>query len=430
MRRKRTGPNQLLLPFLARRLRREAWFRRLILGLTAAAIASVFAFWPGARDLPARAVANGRRLIGSAVGVPRARRVIESEVAVQRREAVSGTRALYRGIYDETKPAMRRLLEYAGLTPDEAVIRWGNYDKLLLLPSTVFAEDEARSYRLRPNVRSVWLRNVALPHDLNGFFLVPDRPELQTILPGTGAAVIPGTEQTTNSWGLRGPEPDPSAPIRGIVLGDSNMQGLLVADDQTPPERLARDLEARLNKRVSILNTGHLGYSPEQYARTLDEYADRFRPDFVLITFCVNDFGDVAEAQRGGGHWDETRHWIEHMTSLCRKHGYLYVMAPIPYDHQVTAMRRAGGYPGRLNDEASPSSLRYVFPIEDLVDEFVRIRLEASRTGRSISENPLYNVHLGDHHFSPRGCEVWARAVGRRLAPLLEMRADEARRKP
>ena len=28
------------------------------------------------------------------------------------------------------------------------------------------------------------------------------------------------SRQTTNSWGLRGPEPDRNAPLRGIVLGD------------------------------------------------------------------------------------------------------------------------------------------------------------------------------------------------------------------
>ena len=43
------------------------------------------------------------------------------------------------------------------------------------------------------------------------------------------AQIVDGSTQTTNSWGLRGPEPDMRAAWRGIVLGDSYMQGLLSA---------------------------------------------------------------------------------------------------------------------------------------------------------------------------------------------------------
>ena len=47
--------------------------------------------------------------------------------------------------------------------------------------------------------------------------------------------MVDSSVQTINSWGLRGPEPDTTAPLRGIVLGDSYMQGLFVADDRPPP---------------------------------------------------------------------------------------------------------------------------------------------------------------------------------------------------
>ena len=55
---------------------------------------------------------------------------------------------------------MQRLLRFAGLDPDHALVRWGNFDRTVLLPSTVFEADETgRSYRFRPNVRSIWVRN-------------------------------------------------------------------------------------------------------------------------------------------------------------------------------------------------------------------------------------------------------------------------------
>ena len=177
-----------------------------------------------------------------------------------------------------------------------------------------------------------------------------------------------------------------------------------------------RELTERLKERVSILNTGHLGYSTEQYARSLIEYGERFRPHFVLLAPCVNDFGDAGDGMHGLGDWEETRYWLEMIYQYCRTRDILCVTAPVPYDAQITASRAEGGFPGHLNDISQVSSLNWVFPIEDLVDEFARVRLEARREGRQISPNPLYNVHLGDNHFTPLGAEVWSRAVARRLA--------------
>ena len=54
-----------------------------------------------------------------------------------------------------------------------------------------------------------------------------------------------------------------------------------------------------MKTKVSILNTGHLGYSPEQYYYSLVEYADRFRPHFVVVSVFSNDFaGDMADGRR------------------------------------------------------------------------------------------------------------------------------------
>ncbi len=417
---------QLTFRFLRRIRSRERRFRAAIAGLTLLVILAILTLMPSGREFVLRVATGSRRAIRGLVGITPGRPEVEAATMRKRARDVAGTRGVFRGIYAETPPPMRRLLEYSGLSPDSAVVRWGNFDKVLLLPGTVFEDDDSgRSYRMRPNTRSVWLRNVALPRDLAGFFLVPNRPELRDLVIGTGAAIVAGSEQTTNSWGCRGPEPDPSAPVRGIVLGDSNMQGLFVADDQTPPARLAFELAKALGQRVSILNTGHLGYSPEQYARTLDEYGDRFKPSFVVLTLCVNDFGDVGDAMGGVGDWDETRHWIDHVRQWCRTRDVLLLVSPVPYDHQITASRRAGGYPGKPADLIGSSSLQYVFPIEDLVDEFLRARSEARRSGRPSPSNPLYNTHIDDHHFSPRGCEVWGRALARRLALLLEWRRGQ-----
>jgi lysophospholipase L1-like esterase len=416
---------QLTFRFVERRRSRERQFRRAIVGLTALTIVAMFTILPSGRDLAERTIVWTRQAFRDLIGVVPTRDEIEAQTTQKRARDNAGTRGIFRDIYGRTPPAMRRLLEYAGITPDEAVIRTGNFDKVFVLAGTVYQDDPARSYRLKPNQKSIWLRNVALPHDLTGFFLVPDRPELREIVQGTGAGIVPGSEQTTNSWGCRGPEPDLTAPVRGIVLGDSNMQGLFVADDETPSAVIARELEKSLGQKVSILNTGHLGYSPEQYARTLEEYGDRFKPTFVVLTLCVNDFGDVTMALKGQADWEETRYWLDRAQQWCRTRNVLCVMSPVPFDHQVTAIRQSGAYPDKAADLAGISSLHYVFPIDDLVDEFLRLRLEPRKPGAPVTSNPLYNLHIEDRHFSPLGCEVWGKAVARRLSSLLKWRERE-----
>ena len=67
-------------------------------------------------------------------------------------------------------------MRYAGLDPDHGLLRWGNYNRTLLLPSTVFeADDNGRSYRFRPCVDSIWLREITIRSGVLMFFLVPGR---------------------------------------------------------------------------------------------------------------------------------------------------------------------------------------------------------------------------------------------------------------
>ena len=118
-------------------------------------------------------------------------------------------------------------------------MRWGNYDMSLVMSGEVFA-----AARFRPSIRATPRGALDLdPADglldmVGCMFQLPDTPEVRRLAGPAGAEIIPGPTQTTNSWGCRGPEPNTDAPVRGIVLGDSFMQGYLVGDDQTPPEQL------------------------------------------------------------------------------------------------------------------------------------------------------------------------------------------------
>jgi hypothetical protein len=334
---------------------------------------------------------------------------------------IGQTRGKLREVYAGYDPAMKRLLTYAGLDPDHALLRWGNFDRTLYLPSTVFEPDDTgRSYRFRPNTRSIWVRNMKLRGDILAYFPILDRPDLPDVIAGTGAIVVSSSVQNTNSWGLRGPEPNTAAILRGIVLGDSYMQGLFVGDDQTPPECLKRNLSRSLKMDTEILNTGHLGYSPEQEFYTLVEYADVFHPQFVVLSLFANDFGDLFEVLEGKGDWAEGSYWLGRIVQFCRNRQLICLVVPAPWINQVEGTRKAGNYPGQISNILTAVGMNYLDPIEEFTEEYVRQMIARTRRGEPTTPNPLFNGQLGDGHFSPLGCELWARVVGRRLILLIE----------
>jgi hypothetical protein len=417
-----TRPRQRAFAFRERSERLERAFKWAIVGLTllvgGGLLTAVFA----KHDRAARLAYQARRVATRALGSAPDRTVVEAHWQRWRRRWTDETRLTLRQAYDESGPRMQQLLRFAGLDPDHAVIRWGNYDWTLLLPATVFAPDDTgRSYRLRPSTRSVWLRGVKLRQNMVGFFLVPDTPELVKRIEGTGAWILPGSVQTTSSWGLRGPEPDLNAPLRGLVLGDSNAQGMLLGDDETPVACLQRELERRLATRVSLLNTGHIGYSPEQFYYTLLEYGDRFQPHFVLLTLCMNDFGGKATATDEG--LEDGRYWIGRISQYCRDHGTPCYIASFPLEAQVTSPYQERSLPGVFSEPSEVKGLTYCDPVESLADAHLRLMIDQERRaeGTSGSSSPLYNSHLGDNHFSAEGAAVWAKAVGRRVALLVEL---------
>ena len=90
------------------------------------------------------------------------RAVVDAEWRRWRQRWVAETRNSHRKNYSAADPRMQRLLLHAGLDPDHALVRWGNYDWTLILPAAVFAPDDSgRSYRLRPRLRSIWLKGVS-----------------------------------------------------------------------------------------------------------------------------------------------------------------------------------------------------------------------------------------------------------------------------
>jgi lysophospholipase L1-like esterase len=307
--------------------------------------------------------------------------------------------------------AMEEFLKIVGMDARSAVIRWGNVNRPIVLSSAVFDPDDDRAYRMKPNVRSVWAIGTSFQKSL-GIFLIPDTPEALAAAARAGKLVVPESAQVTNRWGCRGPEPDANAPVRILVLGDSIMQGMLVGDDETPPARLQDRLAASLAAPVCVLNAGTIGYSPEQYFYTLDALGDRFCPHFVIVSICDNDFGgrNLPEA------WSEGEYWLDQIAERCNQRGWRILLVPAPIEPTLLGKRDLSVFQGPVSRIFKRSGKEYVDPLESFTDALLAIKNDAARQGTATTSNPLYNVHLlNDRHFSPRGCDVWANVVARRL---------------
>jgi hypothetical protein len=414
-----------MLPFAEQSLGRERLFKRLNLGLMLLALAALTAGTARGRDAVMSLVSTARAALMWSIGVEPGRAEAEARWRRQRLRSIENTRATYQTFYErESPPQLRRILDEAGMAPEDALFRWANYDRTVVLSSRVFAPDDAgRSYRMLPNVRSFWMRGQALPRGLSSFFFLPDLPRVRSAVDDAHIAIIPESFQTTNSWGCRGAEPDANAEVRGLVIGDSFMQGIFVADDQTPPACLERVLRSRWERDVSVLNTGHIGYSPEQYSHTLEEFFARFHPHFVLVSVCPNDFGDGVEVtEHGKGDWAEGAYWLGEIDQFCRVRDVPCFLVPAPIEAQVNSVRKAGNYPGQVTNKAWPRGNYYVDPIEAFVDEHLRLMKVGEKAGKRPSHSPLFNGPLADGHFSAKGCQLWAEVVGRRVALLFEPR--------
>jgi hypothetical protein len=408
---------QRLFPFRERAERRERGFKRAIIALTVLTASALVAGTKAGRFAVLSAVTRARIAADQLVGTPPTREEIEPLVRACRARSVDSTRATLERFYATAAPGVRRLFRSVRMDPDHALVVSGMATEAFVLSPGVFAADgNGRSYRLLPNRRSVWIRDLILKNGPFGLFLVPDTPEARAAASAVGGVIDEPSAQTTNSWGLRGPEPDTAAAVRVLVLGDSFMQGMFAGDDDTPPLCLERELRALWGVPVSVLNTGHLGYAPAQYFATLKEYGPRFRPHFVVLSVCPNDLGHGDFESGYGDEWAEARYWVGEILQWCRSNEARSLTVAVPWAPAVNNSRTLGLYRRPTFEVLDESSPPFCDPIEAFVDEHLRlVRAGASPAGMG----PLYNARVGDGHFSAAGARVWARAVARRIDLLM-----------
>lgn len=109
----------------------------------------------------------------------------------------------------------------------------------------------------------------------------------------------------TNSLGFRGPELDPDARERVLLLGDSYVFGMGVEDDETFAARLGELLERREPGRWEVVNAGVNGYGAVQALGLARRHWERLRPSIVVYVHCGNDFADDWNFTTG--NWNAIR---------------------------------------------------------------------------------------------------------------------------
>lgn len=109
-------------------------------------------------------------------------------------------------------------------------------------------------------------------------------------------------EYEINSLGLRGPLPpvEKGAGVyRVICLGDSFTFGEGVKEGDTWPRQLERLLASRMpGRRVEVINAGVQACDTKDAAALYLLKLAAYRPDVVILGFCLNDATDSAETIR------------------------------------------------------------------------------------------------------------------------------------
>lgn len=113
-----------------------------------------------------------------------------------------------------------------------------------------------------------------------------------------------GTEISINSHGFRGNEyavEKPPGIFRIVVIGDSIAFGNgLVAGTEFPAVLEKQYREA--GQAVEVLNLALGGYDTLQEIATLEDIGLKFKPDLVILAYCINDIGVAS----GNAHYIES----------------------------------------------------------------------------------------------------------------------------
>jgi len=263
-------------------------------------------------------------------------------------------------------------------------------------------------------------------------------------------------EYEINSLGLRGPLPpiEKGANVyRVVCLGDSFTFGEGVKEADTWPRQLERLLTARMpGRRVEVINAGVQAYDTKDAAALYLLKLAAYKPDAVIIGFCLNDATDSAETirqneatrkrfelsplarvsriaemverrtaadrlqrdffdttRRGfdSPKWQQCRDVLAGMSQVAKEDGFRFVVAIFPIFWSLDESYPFANIHPRVTDACRTAGCECI----DLLPVF---RSDSSAHGRSAE---TYWVHPTDQHPNEIACRITAERLANALAP-------------
>lgn len=158
---------------------------------------------------------------------------------------------------------------------------------LMLLLAEVFLRTTGAG--LTPTITS---RTCAMHHSI----LVPSSTTHHEMQRLAEAEIFPGIKFSTNSLGLRGPQPaiakSPET-TRVLILGDETVLGAHLNEDQTLTGRLSQFV-AHSGRKIEVINAGVPGFCPLLSWIQFEHELQKLRPDLVILHFDMTDVADDA----------------------------------------------------------------------------------------------------------------------------------------
>lgn len=221
------------------------------------------------------------------------------------------------------------------------------------------------------------------------------------LIPGSSMALSfggnPVTKVRINSDGFRGADLPPPAGDEVLVVGDSQVFGLGVEEDETFSKKLEGEL-----KGTHVINAGVPTYGPPEYDRVLEAMLRQRRPKRVL--YVVNFVNDLFEAERPNAErhavWDG---WaVRKETAPTHVAGFPFRDTLFRKSHAVFALRRwwyRRGGPVETFSTPSEGTLRDIgAAAARAAEEHVRARESEGSLAKlqsakvSVTNSDLYNA--------------------------------------
>lgn len=235
-----------------------------------------------------------------------------------------------------------------------------------------------------------------------------------------------------NSQGFRDEEFIPNKKPNILFLGDSFVWGY----DVEAKDRLTEKLRKKIGNKYNVLNLGISGYGTDQEFLLLQKYYDQFKPKFVFVILCENDFDNNSSNTVYHGYYKP--YFIYENNKLVLKGSPArlstnYKMLDFDKNHKILSKSHIVKWLARLMGKAEYHYNKKTFPdptyqIFEEMNNYLNAKGSKLVVGtiendiktmeffasKNISYINLYNTHrYGEHgkHWTPEGHDFAAQKI-------------------